>query len=103
MPSRRELILWNVFLSWCANGKMGKMIALLKKDPHAFDRAVKYAVNSTTGFTALIEASYSGHLEVVLLLISNGANVEAASKDGYTALHIASQQHLSFHKIHCRQ
>ena len=73
------------FLRWCANGKLKKVKAFQKKDPSAFRRAVKYVDN--VGYTALTRASMNGHAKVVSLLISNGADIDAANtEEGYTAL-----------------
>ena len=48
-------------------------------------------VNSRTqnGFTALIMAVLTKHIELVRLLIQNGANVNMGTQSGYTALEIA--------------
>ena len=48
------------------------------------------AKDSSTGGTALMYASYSGHLEIVKYLISKGADVNAKSDNGSTALIVAS-------------
>ena len=44
------------------------------------------------GFTPLIVASQQGHLDVVLLALGMGANVEAVTEQGWRALHVASEQ-----------
>ncbi len=41
-------------------------------------------------FTALMDASFVGHPEIVQLLIEGGADVNAQNKDGETALMVAS-------------
>jgi ankyrin repeat protein len=47
---------------------------------------------SSDGYTALILACQNGHLPVVRLLLSRGANIhQAANDDGFTALIIACQ------------
>lgn len=43
------------------------------------------------GNTPLHEAARWGHIEVIKFLISKGANPKLKSKDGSSALHIASQ------------
>jgi ankyrin repeat protein len=43
------------------------------------------------GWTALLLASFEGHLEIVQYLLQNGnANVDVKANDGWTALHFAS-------------
>ena len=37
----------------------------------------------------VLKAAYKGHKEVVDVLLSNGAQIEAATKSGFTALHMA--------------
>lgn len=37
----------------------------------------------------LLKAAYKGHKEVVEVLLANGAQIEAATKSGFTALHMA--------------
>ena len=55
---------------------------------HAMDRATR----TDDGFTALMMASYRGHLGKAQLLVERGANVNAArTTDGYTALTFARQ------------
>ena len=44
------------------------------------------------GWTALMYASYNGHLEIVLLLIDGGASIEQADNNGrLTRAHIPTQ------------
>eukprot|EP01032_Pedospumella_encystans_P009143 gene9143-10790_t len=40
--------------------------------------------------TALLQACYKGHLEIVKLLVENGADMNVQEKDGYTPLHWAA-------------
>src|SRR3972149_7805041 len=47
-------------------------------------------LNTVDGFTALIWASYEGHMETVKLLLSKGADVKAKNSEGVTALTAAS-------------
>lgn len=42
--------------------------------------------------TSLHIAARLGNVEAVKLLLSNGANVNAATKDDYTSLHIAAKE-----------
>ncbi len=44
------------------------------------------------GRTALIEAAWSGHLAIVKLLLSRGAEVNSADKSGFTALMRAAEE-----------
>ncbi|XP_055711543.1 ankyrin-3-like [Phlebotomus papatasi] len=46
---------------------------------------------SNDGFTPLHAASSNGHLDVVMFLISQGANVQAVNDEGWTILHAAAQ------------
>ena len=41
------------------------------------------------GYTALHRASYNGHVDVVKLLLSSGANVLSGTEDGWQPLHCA--------------
>ena len=47
-------------------------------------------INSTTGWTPLHEASWSGHEPVVRQLQLSGADVEAKTRYGWTAMHFAA-------------
>ena len=42
-----------------------------------------------TGYTALHAASENGHLEIVQILVKNGANVKAKTTDGNTPSDLA--------------
>ncbi len=46
-------------------------------------------VKCDEGVTALMWASYGGHIDIVKLLIESGADVNAKNKAGYTALMLA--------------
>lgn len=48
------------------------------------------AFYSQNGLNALHLASKDGHVEIVTELLKRGAKVDAATKKGNTALHIAS-------------
>ena len=48
--------------------------------------------NKLNSSISLINATYEGNLEVVQLLISQGANIESQTKEGATPLYIASEQ-----------
>ena len=47
-------------------------------------------IQNNRGYTALIDASYKGHTEIVKLLLEYKANVNIQNKYGYTALICAS-------------
>lgn len=47
------------------------------------------------GFTALMHATYMGHLEGVIFLVENGADIEMRSSIGRTALLWAATEHYS--------
>ncbi|KAF9164685.1 FKBP12-associated protein [Actinomortierella ambigua] len=49
-------------------------------------------VQDREGETALLKASYAGHLSIVCFLLKRGANVHQKDKDGWTALHNASSK-----------
>ena len=44
------------------------------------------------GRTALMDASYNGHLEIVKYLVENGADVNVKNDQGKTALDIAKEK-----------
>ena len=72
------------------------LIAAAKKNDIAqvkaeLDGGARVEYMNGTGFTALILASTLGHLEVVQLLVAHGADVNAASKNGMTAIASAAQ------------
>lgn len=46
-------------------------------------------------FTALMHATYMGHLEAVIFLVENGADIEMRSSIGRTALMWATKEHFS--------
>ena len=48
--------------------------------------------NSYDGSTALNHAAWHGHMEIVQLLLENGANTNAKRNDGWTPLHDAATQ-----------
>lgn len=53
-------------------------------------KKVKDLKGGDLGDTALIEAAYSGHPGIALLLILNGANINEKNADGWTALMTAA-------------
>lgn len=73
-----------------------------KRDETAFMSAshkgylgvVKYLVSKGANIkdsTSLVRASYKGHLEVVKYLVSKGADINAKTKNGKTALDLATE------------
>ena len=58
----------------------------------AIDRGADINIKINFGWTALISASYFGHLDVVKFLVKNGADVNIKSNDGDTALIKASSK-----------
>lgn len=55
----------------------------LLSDPELTDR---------DGRTVLINAAFCGRIDVVHLMLSRGANINAADSNGFTALHAAVQE-----------
>jgi ankyrin repeat protein len=51
----------------------------------------KLESKSVPGWTALIKAAFCGHVDVIMLLLANGAEIDAVAEDGVTALIAASQ------------
>ena len=47
-------------------------------------------IADNNGMTALYLASSGGHLDIVRLLLTKGADMTIADNNGYTALHEAS-------------
>jgi ankyrin repeat protein len=50
---------------------------------------------STAGWTVLIRAAFCGHIDIIMLLLSTGADINACSEEGLTALMIATQVRFS--------
>src|ERR1035438_1825728 len=69
------------------NGDMEKVKALLKGNPD-----LVFSKNDNYGCTPLHLAVFSGHKEVVELLLTNKADVNAKSTNGLTPLHVAAVQ-----------
>ena len=59
--------------------------AWISRDPKIVNRPDEY------GYTALHMAAEEGLLEMVKLLVANGANPNALSNEGFTPLHVATQ------------
>lgn len=57
--------------------------------------------SSQNGLNALHLASKEGHVNVVRELLQRGANVDAATKKGNTALHIASLGKHLISRMYC--
>jgi hypothetical protein len=51
----------------------------------------KYVKDDWNGWTPLHDAAYNGHVEIVRLLLQNGAELNARSNEGSTPLHIAAR------------
>ncbi len=64
------------------NGEIGQVAEILESK-------VDINVSDANGITPLIAASAAGHLEIVELLVSKGANVELKDNYGYDAYHVA--------------
>jgi palmitoyltransferase len=54
---------------------------------------IKQWINTTSeqGYTAIHYASYRGNIEVINLLVNNGADIEVSNKRGLNVLHMACQ------------
>jgi ankyrin repeat protein len=57
---------------------------------HADDRSALVNVSDERGFTPLMNATISESIDIMKLLISNGANVNQRNNDGASALHFAA-------------
>src|SRR5476649_2404567 len=65
------------------SGDLAKVKALLKANPDFVNS------KNTNGLTPLDYAAYSGHIDVVKLLLENKADVNATNKSGMTPLSFA--------------
>jgi ankyrin repeat protein len=63
-------------------GDLTRVKALLQSDPD-----LAFSKDSRFGLTPLHVAAFSGHRDVVELLLTNKADVNAKDKDGHTPLH----------------
>ncbi len=79
-PFKKELNLHEA----CALGEIEIAKGLVEKEPHSINQF------SNDGFTALGLACFFGHLEVVMLLISKGADVNIASNNSFKVAPIHS-------------
>ena len=99
-PKQPSSVLYLLFLAWfvwvgvaCAGeihdaaraGDMEKVKALLKVNPGLVNAKAGYLMD-----TPLFSAVGSGHKDVVELLLSKGAEVNAKNRDGWTPLHEAA-------------
>tara|TARA_R110001592_G_scaffold18816_14_gene77850 strand:+ start:53790 stop:54098 length:309 start_codon:yes stop_codon:yes gene_type:complete len=48
-------------------------------------------VSAPAGSAPLHAAAYNGHIDIINMLISSGANVNSTNRIGQTALHISAQ------------
>lgn len=59
-------------------------------------QGIRIESKNTKGWTALITASFCGAVDVLLLLLANGADVDAKAEDGLNATIVAAQVGYSF-------
>lgn len=81
-------VLRSEFLQACREGELGKVKALLEKEPALADCQFPLSYRQND-WTPLVAASRVGHPEIVALLLKEGARVGVQSPDGNTALHAA--------------
>jgi ankyrin repeat protein len=72
---------WQVWVLWNAD---------INVIEHLIDHGADVNAKGGNGYTALILASFYGHIDIVRLLIDAGADVNASSNTGSTALMLAS-------------
>ncbi|XP_037046475.1 oxysterol-binding protein-related protein 1 isoform X2 [Bradysia coprophila] len=81
------------FLKACRNGDLELVIELLKlrdNEKVFFDISCKGKSKSNLGWTPLHLATYFGHKEVMEILLSKGADINAINEMGDTCLHKAA-------------
>ena len=65
---------------------------VLKRVHELVEQGADIEKTDSIGWTALMAASYWGHLEVVRYLLEQGANRDKADNEGWTSLHLAANQ-----------
>ena len=74
-------------------GKTDAARFVLEKDPTKINKPKNDSISTNlAGGTALHEAAYYGHNDVIKLLLSHGAELEGKEAIGWTALHLAAMQ-----------
>jgi hypothetical protein len=86
--SKNLLLHKNMLVAAATSGDAWMVQALLKHTSLPVD----YAANSDTGATPLYYASQNGHVDVVTLLLDQGADVNKARTNGGGPLYAASQK-----------
>lgn len=70
----------------------------IKKDLYQADPQQVIAqwlnAQNSEGFTPLLYASYSGHLDVIKYLVQQGVNYQLTTKTGLNPLHVAAQRNM---------
>ncbi|XP_066932314.1 ankyrin repeat domain-containing protein 49-like [Clytia hemisphaerica] len=79
--NERQLV--HSLLSGAERGDIDTVTSILKDHPLIINKT------DSDGYTALHRACYSGHDEMVLLLIQRGGNVHSSTDDGWQPLHCA--------------
>ena len=54
-------------------------------------QGIRLESKNSNGWSALITAAFCGEVDIIILLLANGADVDAVAEDGLTALIIAAQ------------
>lgn len=78
-----EKVLVQKLLSGAEKGDLETVKEILKTNPLIVNKT------DSDGYTALHRASYSGHLEMVELLLQRGGNIHSTTDDGWQPLHCA--------------
>lgn len=82
--SDQELIATpEAMLSACENGIVDHVLQILEKEPTLLN------CRDEDGYSPLHRACYNGHTDVVKVLLSRGADVQAKTEDGWQPLHSA--------------
>ena len=54
-------------------------------------QGIRLESKNVNGWSALITAAFCGEVDIIILLLANGADVDAVAEDGLTALIITAQ------------